>query len=149
MVTVDAVGLALWVSSPRLVQQQGSRLLLLTQTVLICSTQTLALDPARLRQTPLPAPLTESASGLRMTSIDGVGLGAAVPAELRQERLRRGAAQLFLHLRTHCHGIPASMLCTECHSGEQNSHISRLSTSHLRHGRCSTHPSFLSPLGEA
>lgn len=149
MVTVDAVGLALRVSSPCLVEQQGSRLLLLAQTVLICSTQTPALDPESFRPTPLPAALTESPGGLRMASIDGVGLGAAVPAELRQKPLRGGAAQLFPHLCTHRHGIPASMLCTECHSGEQNSNISRLPVSHLGQRRYSTHPSFLSPFGEA
>lgn len=148
MVTIDAVSLALWVSSPRLVQQQGRRLLVLAQTVLICTTQTPALDPESFRPTPSPAPLTKSPGGLRM-AIDGVGLMAAVPAELRQKCLRGGAAQLFPHLYTHRHNIPASMLCTECHSVEQNSHISRLAVSHSSQGRCSTHPSFLSPFGEA
>lgn len=132
MVTVDAVGLALRVPSPRLVEQQGSRLLLLAQTVLVCSTQTPALDPESFRPTPSPAPLTESPGGLGKASVDGVGLGAAVPAELRQKRLGGGAAQLFPHLCTHRHGIPASMLCTERHSGGQKSHVSRLSASHLK-----------------
>lgn len=149
MITVDAVGLALRVSSPRLVEQQGSWFLLLTQTVLICSTQTQALDPESFGPTPLPAPLTESPGRLRKASINSVGFRAAVPAELRHKRLRGRAAQLFSHLCTQGHGIPASMLCTECHSGEQDSHISHLSAPHLSQGRCSTHPSFLSPFGEA
>lgn len=149
MITVDAVSLALRVSSPRLVEQQGSWLLFVAQTVLIYSTQTPALDPESLREPTFPAPLTKGPGSFRKASVNGVGFGATVPAELRQKRLRGGAAQLFPHLCTQRHGIPASMLCTECHSGEQNSHINHLSASPLSQGRCSTHPSFLSPFGEA
>lgn len=86
--------------------------------------------------------LTESPGRLGAAPVRGVGLGTAVPTELRQERLRGRAAQLLPHLCTQCHGIPASVLCTERHSGEQNSHISRSSTPHLGAGQILHPPVF-------